>query len=107
MVLVNGGFGIGTGYSCSVPNFSPRDIVENIRRYLRGEEFAALKPWYRGFTGSVEASGTGFVCEGCLQVVDKERVRITELPVGKWTQSYKDYLARLQHAGDIGRILES
>ena len=31
LVLVNGADGIGTGWSTSIPNYNPRDIVANIR----------------------------------------------------------------------------
>lgn len=31
MVLVNGADGIGTGWSTSIPNYSPQSIVDNIR----------------------------------------------------------------------------
>lgn len=37
-VLVNGAEGIGTAWSTKVPNYNPREIVENIRRMIRGEE---------------------------------------------------------------------
>lgn len=37
MVLVNGAEGIGTGWSTKVPNYNPRDIVENIRRLIKGQ----------------------------------------------------------------------
>ena len=38
MVLVNGAEGIGTGWSTSIPNYNPRDIVANIKRLMNGEE---------------------------------------------------------------------
>ena len=38
MVLVNGCDGIGTGYSTSVPNYNPREIVGNLRRLMNGLE---------------------------------------------------------------------
>ncbi len=38
MVLVNGAEGIGTGWSTKIPNFDPREIVNNIRRMLDGED---------------------------------------------------------------------
>ena len=53
MVLVNGADGIGTGWSSSVPNFNPRDIVANLRRLMAGEEPEPMTPWYRGFAGTV------------------------------------------------------
>lgn len=38
MVLVNGAEGIGTGWSCKIPNYDIREIVNNIRRLMDGEE---------------------------------------------------------------------
>ena len=38
MVLVNGCDGIGTGYSTFVPNYNPREIVNNLRRLMHGLE---------------------------------------------------------------------
>lgn len=38
MVLVNGCDGIGTGYSTFVPNYNPREIVDNLRRLMNGLE---------------------------------------------------------------------
>lgn len=38
MVLVNGCEGIGTGWSTKVPNFNPREIVQNIKRLIRGDD---------------------------------------------------------------------
>ena len=37
-VLANGCEGIGTGYSTTVPNYNPREIVANIRRLMNGLE---------------------------------------------------------------------
>lgn len=37
-VLINGAEGIGTGWSTSVPNYNPHDVVANIKRLMRGEE---------------------------------------------------------------------
>ncbi len=56
-VLVNGAEGIGTGWSTSIPNFNPRDIVANLRRMLEGEELVEMKPWYKGFNGTIEQVG--------------------------------------------------
>lgn len=37
MVLVNGAEGIGTGWSTKIPNYNPREIVENVRRMINNE----------------------------------------------------------------------
>lgn len=42
MVLVNGAEGIGTGWSTKVPNYNPREIVENIRHLIRGEALVPM-----------------------------------------------------------------
>lgn len=53
MVLVNGAEGIGTGWSSSVCNYNPREIVCNLRRKIAGEPMQTMAPWYNGFTGDV------------------------------------------------------
>lgn len=56
-VLVNGAEGIGTGWSTSIPNFNPRDVAANLRCMLDGEQPEPMKPWYRGFKGTIEEVG--------------------------------------------------
>jgi len=31
-----------------VPNYNPKDVVDNIRRLLNDEEMVPMHPWYRG-----------------------------------------------------------
>lgn len=50
MLLVNGSDGIGTGWSSSVPNYNPSDIIANLRRKMAGEPMERMMPWFRGFT---------------------------------------------------------
>lgn len=38
MVLVNGAEGIGTGWACKIPNYNPREIVNNINRMLKNQD---------------------------------------------------------------------
>jgi len=49
MVLVNGTEGIGTGFSCYVPPFNPKDIKDNIQKALEGHGFTQMRPWFKGF----------------------------------------------------------
>jgi DNA topoisomerase-2 len=49
MILVNGGEGIGTGWSSMIPNYNPRDIVRNLKLMMNGENVETMHPWYRGF----------------------------------------------------------
>ena len=96
MVLVNGADGIGTGWSTSVPKFNPLDLIENIKHVIAGDPLDELVPWYSGFTGSFhkdpKKEGT-FICRGVYELDEScNEVRITELPVGTWTQNYKEFL---------------
>jgi len=95
MVLVNGTEGIGTGFSCYVPPFNPDDIKENIKRILGGEEVVPMKPWFRGFKGKVFKDDGGlWITEGTYRDTGS-RLKVTELPPGRWTQDYKEYLDSL------------
>lgn len=96
MVLVNGSSGIGTGWSSTIPNYNPRDIVNNIRRLLRNEDTVKMKPWYRGFLGSIEEETPDrYKVKGIWRRVSHDCIEVTELPIRKWTQDYKDFLEGL------------
>lgn len=97
MVLVNGSEGIGTGWSSYVPNYNPRDIIRNVRRMLDGETMLPMDPWYRGFSGTIEKTvtkegGASYTVSGIVEEVDDTTLRITELPVRRWTNDYKEFL---------------
>jgi len=95
MILVNGGDGIGTGWSCTVPNYNPRDILANLRRLLQGQELEPMHPWYSGFTGGITASTKGYEVSGRIEKTDDETIEITELPIRVWTQDYKEFLQQM------------
>ena len=96
MVLVNGSEGIGTGWSSFIPNYNPREIIANVRRLLKGEALVPMDPWYKGFKGVIEKSMKegGYNVNGTIEEVDEETFtfRITELPIRRWTQDYKQFL---------------
>ncbi|KAF7836067.1 DNA topoisomerase 2 [Senna tora] len=94
MVLVNGSEGIGTGWSSFIPNYNPREIIANVRRLLNGEEMVPMDPWYKGFKGTIEKSAKegGYVVNGSIEEIDEQSFRITELPIRRWTQDYKQFL---------------
>ena len=163
-VLVNGAEGIGTGWSTSVPNYSPRDLAANLKRMLDGGEPEPMTPWcalfcvglfiyylliiyysaalaplpaaltsplprarsldpkpltrlptaahppplpphrYRGFNGTIveeerrgkkALGGRSYVVTGTIRQVDDTTLEISELPIRKWTQDYKEFLEEL------------
>ncbi|KAL8425445.1 hypothetical protein Efla_006844 [Eimeria flavescens] len=88
-VLVNGSEGIGTGWSSFIPNFNPKDIIANLRRFLDGHEMTRMAPWYRGFKGKIEenATKTAFETIGLVERKGEDVVEISELPIKRWTQA--------------------
>lgn len=94
MILINGSRGIGTGYSSDVPCYNPRMIVDYIRCRLKNNPvLPELHPYYDGFTGDVVKIDEGkYMYKGKYVMESPDVVKIVELPVGTWTQDYKDML---------------
>ncbi|CAO2834643.1 unnamed protein product [Amaranthus hypochondriacus] len=104
-ILVSGSEGIGTGWSTFIPNYNPKDIIANIRRLLKNDPLIPMDPWYRKFKGTIQKTarkdtGVTYTVTGIIDVVDDYDgedicLRISELPVRKWTQDYKEFLSSL------------
>lgn len=91
MLLVNGAEGIGTGWACKIPNYDPREIVNNINRLLNHQDPLPMLPRYKNFKGVIHELGQNqYLVSGEVSVIDRNTIEITELPVRTWTQSYKE-----------------
>ena len=115
MILVNGGEGIGSGWSCSVPCYNPKDLINCIKIWLENEGEVLLEdpetgmvssllpeitPWYRGFKGTIykDAKVEGkFVTEGICKDCQDGTAEVLELPVGMWTNTFKETCEDLLH----------
>ncbi|MGH0165130.1 UNVERIFIED_CONTAM: hypothetical protein FKN15_066001 [Acipenser sinensis] len=86
-VLLNGAEGIGTGWACRIPNFDVREVVNNMRRMLEGEEPLPMLPSYKTFKGTVQELGPNqYLISGEISVLDSTSIEISELPAKTWTQ---------------------
>ena len=94
MILVNGSSGIGTGYSTDIPCYNPEELKECLKLLIKNPEakLPKLMPWYKNFKGKIGQEGTTYYSEGLIQKSKKNELEITELPIGVWTDKYKDYL---------------
>ena len=96
MILVNGCNGIGTGFSTKIPCYNPKDLIDYIRHLLLFEPTQTIiKPFYRGFKGTIDQEKED--CDGKYIIhgvysVKELNVTITELPIGMWTDTYKQFL---------------
>lgn len=49
-----------------------------------------MVPWWRGFRGSIKKAGDNkYEITGVVRKTSDTTVEITELPIHKWTQTYK------------------
>ncbi|KAF3853418.1 hypothetical protein F7725_014106 [Dissostichus mawsoni] len=88
MVLVNGAEGIGTGWASKIPNFDVREIVNNIRRMIAGEEPQPMLPNYKGFKGTIDnVVDNSYFVSGEVAIIDSTTIEISELPIKTWTQN--------------------
>ena len=102
MVLINGADGIGTGWSSTIPNYNPEDIVENLRLMMDGQPPKPMIPWFRNFKGTVTAMGQDrYKFSGIIKQTGDTEVEITELPIRVWTQDFKDKLVEIIKAEKI------
>ena len=104
LLLVNGSEGIGTGYSTNIPCYNPDEIIANLKLLIEsnGEaEQKQMSPWYRGFRGTIELESEGRYLTTGVYNVSGNTIQITELPIGKWTQVYKEFLESLVEANEI------
>lgn len=108
MILVNGSTGIGTGWSSNIPCYNPLDIVACVKTWIEynGDVFLDdpdnnsnsisllpdIIPWYRGFKGEIKEDGERrYATNGIIKSTKKDTKEIIELPIGLWTNKFKDF----------------
>lgn len=92
MIIVNGCQGIGTGWSTDIPCFNPFDIINNINRFLENKPLHEMIPYYRGFNGKILKTETKQIVSKGIYKLTENKLEITELPIGMWTDKYKEFL---------------
>lgn len=107
LVLVNGANGIGTGFSTKIPCYDPMDLTAMLRQMLQGEDgeegdiaqtwAEKLRPWYRGFKGTIEDVNGRFFSRGVVTRCPKgNEVVVSELPIGYWSEKFKEHVDALK-----------
>lgn len=107
MVLINGADGIGTGWSSSIPNYNPEDIVENLKLLMDGKEMNTMTPWFRDFKGTVTPMGQDrYKFSGIARQTGENEISITELPIRMWTQDFKDKIVEVIKAEKVPSFIK-
>jgi len=103
MVLVNGGKGIGTGFSTDILSYSPEKIIEYLQYKLNNSNLSEdvnFQPYYRGFIGTYHEydNNNKYIIKGAYHRINDKKVRVTELPIGHWTDDFKQHIENLMEA---------
>ena len=105
LILVNGCKGIGTGFSTDVMSYNPLNIIDKLKSILNDtNEKIELDPYYKNFTGKIskvensskqDIKTSRYIIKGVYEIMSTDKIKITELPIGTWTQDYKEFLENL------------
>lgn len=75
-----------------------KEIIENLIRLINKQELVPMKPYYKNFRGTIERlDDQRYLVSGEVALINDDNdskndytVEISELPVGVWTQAYKE-----------------
>jgi DNA topoisomerase-2 len=115
MILVNGTKGIGTGFSTDIMCYNPLQIIEFLEAKLNSTsitEKLLIEPYYHGFKGKIypcDDTHKKYIIKGCYEILSNDKIRITELPIGTWTQDYKEFLESILDTKTLnkGKVVKS
>lgn len=110
MILVNGSIGIGTGWSCSIPQYNPLELVDYLLKRLKSEKMVKLDldPYYKNFKGKikpVDDEKLKYTTYGRMKRIDERTVQVTELPIGVWTDNFKEHCYSLIEKGIMSKLV--
>jgi DNA topoisomerase-2 len=104
--LMNGISGIGTGFSCDIAPYNPKTVIQYLKNKLANKTNDAIDfvPYYEGFKGSVSRlTDQKYLIKGLYEKIGEDKIRITELPVGKWTMPYTTFLESLMDGTSVDK----
>ncbi len=104
MILVNGSKGIGTGFSTDVMSYNLLQIIKYLKNKLLSIENSDIDtefiPYYEGFKGSItKITDEKFLIKGVYEKISPDKIKVTELPIGHWTEDFKELLEHLIDPG--------
>lgn len=83
------------------------DIIKYLNSMLQNEgNIESPLPWYKGFKGKIYKENDVFITEGVIRRYNATTLIISELPIGVWTQPYKEFLETLIGSNKINSFLD-
>jgi len=102
MIIVNGSKGIGTGFSTDIMCYNPLQIINYLQNKLQNiQHEIEFIPYYEGFKGQItKLSHDKFLIKGKYEKLGVDKIRVVELPVGFWTDDFKELLEHWINPGE-------
>jgi DNA topoisomerase-2 len=81
--------------------YNPLQIIEYLQNKLLSiEDEIEFVPYYEGFKGVIsKISDEKFLIKGSYEKLADDKIKVTELPVGYWTEDFKELLENLIEPG--------
>ncbi len=95
MILINNQEGMGSGHAQKILGRNPTEIKEHLIKKLKGKDVKFnLKPYFNGFTGTVESGETHkqWIIKGKIESIGAHKTKIVEVPI---SESYKSMIKKL------------
>ena len=107
-VLLNGSDGMGTGFACRILSYNPLDLIASCEEVVKkGSLKDDLIPWYRGFTGTIDKNLQQTVFTGVYTIENTTTMKISELPIGSFTQKYREVLNDLEDKNIVKSYIDN
>ena len=98
-ILINGAYGIASGFAQKILPRNPKEIEKYIKGYLKGtrKKFNGI-PYFEGFNGEIQQGGSSekWLIKGKIKKLSATRIEITEVPIGYTLKGYLKVLDELE-----------
>jgi len=104
--LINGISGIGTGFSCKIAPYNPKQLIGYLKLKLQNQATSNIEfiPYYEGFRGTIrKLEEQKYLIKGLYKKIGEDKIQITELPVGTWTMPYTSFLESLMDGATVDK----
>jgi DNA topoisomerase II len=106
-VLLNPTQGIAVGFATNILCRNIEDIKKAQIDFLQGKKIKTLKPYYKGFKGTIIKNADGeWAARGVFSRVGK-KLSITELPIGVNREAYVNLLDKLEEKEVITGFIDN
>ena len=106
LLLVNGSYGIGVGFSSTILARNLKDVIKATKACYHGKKAEELVPSWNGFDGEVSYLGNNkWEIKGKAEL-NGRKLLVKEVPISYSLTKYLDVLRKLKEKGVIDRFVD-